>query len=350
VGRGWVRAVAAVVSVALAVWLLAVGLPAVAGVRWVEITDALGSLPALTLLWLLLLWLASLWAYSYVLTGSLPGLTRTQALVLNTAGSAVSNVVPFGGAAGTLVTVAMAASWGYSRRAIAVSTLVSGIWNVLSRMALPAVGLLALLASGHLPDRRITLAAAIATGVLVCAVTVVIAVLARDAWGRWIGWAVERFVNVLPPRMRPAPGIAERLSRLRRTAVAVTGRAWAGLTLGMLGFLGLQCALFSACAAATSANLSAGAAIAAFATSRLLATAPLTPGGVGVSEAGTAALLVALGAAPAPAAAALLLFGLFSYALEIPVGMLAWVTWVLTKRWRSAPPAGYLGEGSDPLT
>ena len=339
--RGWVRGVAAGVSVAFAAWLLAVALPTVAGVGWVEIAEALGSLHGLTLLWLVLLWLGSLWAYSYVLTGSLPGLTRTQALVLNTAGSAVSNVVPFGGVAGTVVTVAMAASWGHSRRAIAVSTMVSGVWNVMSRMALPAVGLAALLASGHLPDRRMTLAAVIATGVLVSAVTVVIAVLAWDTWGRWIGWALERIAHVLPPRIRPAPGIAERLSHLRRTAVTVTGRAWAGLTLGMLGFLGLQCALFAACAAATSADLSAGAAIAAFATSRLLATAPLTPGGVGVSEAGTAALLVALGAAPAPAAAALLLFGLFSYALEIPVGMLAWVTWVLTKRWRSAPSGGY---------
>jgi uncharacterized membrane protein YbhN (UPF0104 family) len=74
--------------------------------------------------------------------------------------------------------------------------------------------------------------------------------------------------------------------------------------------------------------------IASFALSRLLTTAAVTPGGIGVTESGTAALLVAMGAAPAPTAAALLLFGFFTYAVEIPVGGLAWVTWAVTKRWR----------------
>ena len=50
--------------------------------------------------------------YSGVLTTSLPGLTHPQALVLNFAGSAVSNVVPFGGAAGVAATYTITMSWG----------------------------------------------------------------------------------------------------------------------------------------------------------------------------------------------------------------------------------------------
>ena len=52
----------------------------------------------------------------------------------------------------------------------------------------------------------------------------------------------------------------------------------------------------SACLTATGTRLGAGAVVASFALSRLLATAPIAPGGAGVSESGTAALLIALGA------------------------------------------------------
>jgi hypothetical protein len=53
-----------------------------------------------------------------------------------------------------------------------------------------------------------------------------------------------------------------------------------------------------------------------------------------VTESGTAALLVALGAPGAPAAAAMLLFGFFTHAVEIPTGGVAWLTWLTVRRWR----------------
>ncbi len=94
------------------------------------------------------MWLASLLAYTFVLTGSLPGLGHTQALTLNAAGSAVSNLLPFGGAAGVALTMAMTKGWGFPVGAIVASTLVSGVWNMMFRFLLPAAGILALLLSG----------------------------------------------------------------------------------------------------------------------------------------------------------------------------------------------------------
>src|SRR5437773_8065238 len=137
----WVRLVASVASAVLAGLLLAVALPRIAGVGWAAIAARLGAFSTLTLLWLTILWFAGLWSYTYVLTSSLPGLTHTQALILNCAGSAVSNLLPFGGAAGVAATFTIARSWGYRRHAIAAATVVSGAWNVLSRLAWPAVGL-----------------------------------------------------------------------------------------------------------------------------------------------------------------------------------------------------------------
>jgi putative heme transporter len=329
-----VRAVAGTASVVTAVALLGVALPAITGVGWSDIGAALGTLRAATLMWLGVLWLAGLWTYTLVLTSSLPGLRHTQALVLNFAGSAVSNVLPFGGAAGAAVTFVMAGSWGHPRRAVAVATVVSGAWNLLSRLALPALGLIVLIASGHLPDGRLTIAVALATGLLVAALALILATLTLDGPNRWVALAAQRVGAVMPARAGGLSRAGEAVSQLRQTTKDVIRRGWIRLTVGMVGYLGLQYLLFWDCLTATSAQVGTGAMIASFALSRLLATTGVTPGGIGVTESGTAALLVALGAAPAPTAAALLLFGFFTHAVEIPVGGLAWVTWATAKRWR----------------
>lgn len=333
------RIVAAVGSLAAAVALLALALPAIVSAGWSAIAAQLAALPIWTPLGLAALWFVGLWTYTFVLTGSLPGLRHTQALVLNCAGSGISNLVPFGGAVGVAVTFAMAGSWGHPRRAIAVSTVVSGAWNVLSRLALPAVGLAVLIASGRLPDRRLTIAAAVTTLVLVCLVAIGVAIMVGDGTGRWGARLAGRLDAAPETRARVwLKRIGNALSQLREGSVEVVRAGWRQLTLGMFGYLGMQYLLFWACLAATSTHVSVAVSVAAFALSRLLATVPVTPGGVGVTESGTAALLVAMGAAGAPAAAALLLFGIFTHAAEIPTGGVAWLTWATVKRWRREPP------------
>ena len=93
-------------------------------------------------------------AYTGVLTNTLPGLTHLQALTVNFAGSAVSNVVPFGGAVGVGATYAICLSWGFDMPAVTLSILVSGVWNVFAKLGMPvlAVGLLVVTgrAAGHL--------------------------------------------------------------------------------------------------------------------------------------------------------------------------------------------------------
>jgi len=334
-----VRVVAGVGSIGLAAVMLVVALPAITGVGWSQIAAQLGALHPARLAVLGLIWFAGLWTYTFVLTGSLPGLRHSQALVLNTTGSAISNVLPFGGAAGVALTFAMAGSWGHSKRAITVSTLVSGAWNVLFRLALPVLGLATLALSGRIPDRRLTTAATVATVVLICAIATAVLVLTLRRIPGWLRPALRRIASArsLGGRRR----VVAEVSQLRLSTVDVVRRGWPRLTLGMVGYLGLQYLLFWACLNATSAHVVASATIAAFGLSRILATTSITPGGIGVTESGTAALLVALGAPGAPAAAALLLFGFFTHALEIPAGGLGLLTWATAKRWRTGrQPAG----------
>ncbi|MEU4447300.1 lysylphosphatidylglycerol synthase domain-containing protein [Actinosynnema sp. NPDC050801] len=303
--KPWWRVTASLASLGLAAWLVVALVPAVGGVAWTAVGAQLREIGPGTALWLTALWLAGLWAYTYVLTGSLPGLRNTQAFSLNAAGSAISNVLPFGGAAGVAVTAVMASSWGHSARAITTSTIVSGLWNALSRAALPLV---ALVVQG---------AVVLGNGVLVATVTAVAGLLVavvlvlRMRWlGRLLGGRATRF-----------------LLRLRRQTAQVIRASWRQMTAGMLAYLLLQGVLLWWCLAAAGVHLGLGATVAAFAVSRLLTLAVITPGGVGVTENGTIALLISLGTPAAPAVAGVLLFAFFTYLVEIPLGGAVWLSW-----------------------
>ena len=59
----------------------------------------------------------------------------------------------------------------------------------------------------------------------------------------------------------------------------------------------------------------------------MLTSVAVTPGGLGLVEAGSVALLVAMGADPAQAASGVLLFTIFTHVIEIPFGIVAWLVW-----------------------
>ena len=124
----------------------------------------LGGLSVSSVVVLAAVWALGLWVHSFVLTASLPGLGHRRALTLNLTGSAVANVVPLGGAFGVALNWAMVRSWRFRPLAFTRFTLVSNIWDVLAKLLLPVVALLALLAgrlgghplaAGHRGPRRL---------------------------------------------------------------------------------------------------------------------------------------------------------------------------------------------------
>lgn len=328
------RAATSVISLLIAVGLV-VALPYLVGIEWSQIWDQFAMLRPHVLLWLVFLWILGLFAYSFVLTGSLPGLNNAQGMVLNTTTSALSNLLPFGGAAGVALTFGMARSWGFRNHAILVSTLVSGVYNILARLLLPAIGLVALLATGHLPKKSMSIATAIASVALLACVAALIAALRWEAAGQWLAHWLDKAATLIPRKWRPKPHrAAEGMHRLREAVNEVFQRSWAKLSFGMAGYMALQLVLLGACLKVTGAYLGVAATLAAFALSRVLTAVVLTPGGFGFTEAGTATLLVSMGAPPAPVAAGVLLFAMFTYILEIPLGAMGWTLWLAVRRWR----------------
>jgi putative heme transporter len=279
--RRCIRGLWSLASLAAAAALIVWAMPAVSGVGWGRVLAEFAGLRAWQLLMLTALWLAGLWVYSFVLTASLPGLRNWQGFTLNTVGSAISNLLPFGGAAGVAMLYALTASWGFSRRAVTASALVTGIWNLLARLALPAAGALLLVAGGVIPDRRIIAAVVITSIILAGAVIAIVLVLRSVTVADHLGAAaLDLAALLLPARWRPRPGgIVAAVRRLQATTADLIRRAWPRLTLATAAYLGLQAALLAGCLRAAGLHLPVTETLAAFAVNRALTAAVVTPGG-----------------------------------------------------------------------
>ncbi|GAA5055646.1 uncharacterized membrane protein YbhN (UPF0104 family) [Thermocatellispora tengchongensis] len=334
----WAQIALSAASLALAVTLV-LFLPAIVRtmtgkhVSWAEIGAEFSRISPGMVALMAVIWLASLGAYTFVLTGSLPGLTHLQALTLNAGGSAVSNLLPFGGAAGVAMTFAMTKGWGFSTRSVVVSTLVSGVWNTLFRFILPAVGILALLLAGEAPNPTVAKAGWVGALSILGLVAVVAAALYWERAAALLGRALDALVGLLPHRIRPREHAASSaLAKLRGDTAGIVHTRWPVLSLGMIFFLGFQWLILVACLHATGAYPGLAESLAAFALSRVLTTALVTPSGTGIMEAGTIALLIKFGAPAPDATAAALLFGFWTYTIEIPFGGLALGAWALLRR------------------
>ncbi len=333
------------VGLGLAAVLLVWGLPHFAHTTWRDVAAVLAGVPTANALGFLALVLGGLWCYTFTFTGSLPGLSHTRAFVVNVCGSSVSNLLPGGGAVGLAATYTICRSWGFTRREVSTSAIVTGVWNTLARVALPVVAILALSAGARdtPPLMRQAAVAGSLSGLALLAVFT--AVVVSDRAARGVGRVTDRALRPLLRRASREGGVDALVTDLRRRIGDVVAGGWARMSLGMVGFFGLYYVLFWLVMRTTGVGLDHGELFAAFAIGRLLTSVGVTPGGVGVTETGTAAALVAWGAAPAEATAGVVLFSVFTHLMEVPLGALGWLAWTVMPRGR--PGAGSAGTGDD---
>lgn len=334
-GAGRRHLVRALVAVGLATVLLGYVFPRVAGTTVSGLRDAFGAVSGREALVLTALWAGGLLTHSFVLTGALPGLTRRRALTLNLTGSAVSNTLPFGGAAGMSMNYVMITAWGVEAAGFAAFTLVTNVWVILLKLVMPGLAIAALWVSGGPVSAATRWTAVVSLSALVVvAGTGVVALASRRT--------AERVVGALAPLVDRVARIARRRSDPARLTAAVLGtrdavasvmrRRWGQMSLGMVGYGLLQAVLLWACLHAVGAALAPAVVLAGYAVDRVMTLAVITPGAAGFAEAGTAAALIALGGSAAPVAAGVLLYRGFTFALEIPVGG-AWLAgWLLQRR------------------
>jgi uncharacterized protein (TIRG00374 family) len=284
----------------------------VAGVAWRDVGQVVRQVTVWQLLLLTGLWLAGLVVYSTVLAGAMPGLGARRGLLMNLTGSAVANVMPLGGAVATGLNWRMARRWGHSNGEFLSFCVVTNALDVVMKLILPLVAVGVLVSrSVHVPT-PVWLGAA-GCGVALCVIGIAHVLLLRTA--------------------SPAESRRRRLHEAARRIRDVLVTRWRLLLPGSIGYVTAQIALLFCCLTAVGLRPAVSTVVMAAAIERVSTLVPLTPGGTGFAELGTIAWLVAMGLDPVQVVAGVILYRVFLFALEIPVGgvLLGW--WAWWQRW-----------------
>lgn len=344
--RRW-RITLAIAFLGATAW--AAGRASAAGASWTTALGLIGGLPWFEIFALGVLWILGLYVHTIVLAASLPGLSRLRALTLNLTGSAVSNVLPFGGLAGTALNLTMTRSWGHSRPDFARFVVVSKACDIAAKLVMPAAALVALLATGAvtttgarpwvIPAFCAFVSGALLLWALCGRATPLLYVVGLEA--RASAWVTRgRAVGAgWPATVRTLLEGTDMLVRRRRVA----------LTLGMAGYWLAQAALLWCCLTAVGLRPAPAVVFGGLAVERAMTLLPITPGGAGPAEAGMVTVLIALGVDPTGALAGVLLFRAFVFAAEIPVGAAVGLGWWGTRRLSARRGAGGGRHGAPPV-
>jgi SAM-dependent methyltransferase len=231
----------------------------------------------------------------------------------------------------------MLSSWGVPAGPIARSVLLTGVANNAVRLAMPIAAVLPLAMSGKAVD---TLLEAALWGVALLAVGVfTVIVLVQGGFLGSLSDGLGRLLSRVSSRFRHGDGTRRLLSEAIGTeALRVLARRWPGLIgATVLGQVTLFAVLLASLrlVGVNPEMVHWSEALAAFALVRLVSLLPITPGGLGVAEAGYAAFL-SIGLTEAgieQVVAGILLFRFATYAVPVPLGAIAAFVWRRHPEW-----------------
>ncbi len=249
------------------------------------------------------------------------------------AGNAISLIVPGGAAFGAATQFRMLAASG-NDAATAVGGLTAfSLLGIGGLLALPIFVLPAILAGTPI-DGGLEHAALLGLVAFVLFAGFGAAVLVLDAPLRWIGRAIQTVRNRLLRKRTPMRGLPERLVFERDRIRDVLGKRWKAAMLLSSGRLAFDYGTLLATIRATGVKPNPSLVLLAYAVAGLLALIPITPGGLGIVEAGLSALLILAGVPAVDAVVATLAYRIISYWLPILVGPFAYLAF----RLRYGPP------------
>ena len=258
-------------------------------------------------------------------------------------GNAISSVVPGGAAFGAATQFRMLTAAG-NDTATAVSGLTAfSLLGIAGLLALPVVLLPAIL-FGIPIDRSLQHAALLGVGAFVLFAGFGAVVLFMDAPIRWAGRVIERVRNRVKRKSPPMTGLEDRLVFERDHIRDVLGSKWRAALLLSSGRIAFDFLALLFAIHATGAKPQPALVLLAYAVQGVLALIPITPGGLGIVEAGLSGMLILAGVPGGEAVLATLAYRIISYWLPIFVGPFAYLAF----RLRYGAPGHDQGQGAGP--
>ncbi len=257
------------------------------------------------------------------------------------AGNAISLVVPGGAAFGAATQFRMLAAAGNDSTTAVAGLTAFSLLNIAGLLALPIFVLPAILAGTPIANG---LQHAALLGILAFLLFAGFGALLLIADGpmRWVGQVVQSVRNRLKRKGDPMSGLPGRLVFERNRIRGVLGQRWKAAVLLSSGRLFFDFGTLLFCLRATGAKPNPSLVLLAYAVAKLLALIPITPGGLGIVEAGLSALLILAGVPGGDAVVATLAYRIISYWLPILVGPFAYLAF----RLRYGKPGSSGGAGA----
>jgi putative heme transporter len=240
------------------------------------------------------------------------------------ASGALGRVVPGGAAAAGALQYRMLAQAGLERAKIATGLAASSLLLLGALASLPLLAIPALVAGRTIPSGLLN-AGAFALVVFVFLFSVGALLMVSDRAIAWVGRAATSVLRRVRRKQPPPDDLPARLREERDLIRRTLGRYWPGALAAaegrwLLDFLTLLAAL-----EAVHARPRLTLALLAYCAAQLLAQVPITPGGLGVVEAGMTGALALIGVPAGAAAVAVLAYRLVSYWLSLPAGGVAYL-------------------------
>jgi uncharacterized membrane protein YbhN (UPF0104 family) len=338
-----------VVSIVLVVGIFAFAIPKIAD--YSSVWTAIRNMTWLEIASLFVAMAFNLLTYWWQNMASIPGLGLWQAAVCNQTTTSVADTIPGGGYIAVGVGYAIYRSWGFANSAIALSVLVTGIWNIFMKLGLPLIALAAIAITGRASSALVA-ASLIGLAVLAVAVVLFALVLWKKALARRIGSGLGRVASAprWAVRKPPVQDWGEAAVRFRRQTIDLVANRWPALTVTtVVSHLALYLVLLLALrhVGVSEQEVSWAQVLGVFAFGRLLTALPLTPGGLGFVELSYIGGLILAGRNHADVppevfhaqiAAAILVFRALTYLIQIPLGGFTYLIWRVNKSWRRASP------------
>ncbi len=274
---------------------------------------------------------ASLWL---LLRIALPGGRRLDIVTSQLASNAASRIIPGGAASGAVVQGRMLIRSGHPAGTVSAVLSATGLLTTGVLLALPVIAVPAVVLGQPLAhELEVGLIASLVVAVILVGFGLVL--LTSDWLVRLIGKLAGYLVHIVRRRVEPAQVAARFLAERDQVAEAFHGR-WLRALACAVGNRMFDYATLVAALMAVGAQARPSLVLVAYVASIALALVPITPGGLGIVEAGLTTLLVLAGVTADQALVGTLLYRLLSYWLPIPVGAVAWLGWRLRPRNRSA--------------
>ncbi len=271
---------------------------------------------------------------------ALPGLKVREAAVTNTAGAALSNTVPEGGAVATGLNYAMLRSWGFTLGDTTSEVIVTGTWSQMTKYILLAIGLVVVTLQGWGPSWVVWVALGL-TALVAVAVVLLTLILRSEGFASRLGARCDRVVGRLRRRVTriPDPGLTEGLPLFRTQMVRLLRLCWGRLTVTMVASQLTVVLVLGICVrmqGLDESTISWAVILVAWGLVTFASLLIPTPGGLGVAE----VVLVGVLGHGLPASdeaavlAAVLLYRIATFLVPIPIGLVTYLYWRKSTAWR----------------